>query len=65
MSDNDNIKALEELAAAIARLEDRLTIKAQASIANDALIHKHAALKSDIAAIIRDLDNMIGGAQRG
>lgn len=59
------MKALEELAAAIARLEQRLSTKANAPSSNDLLAIKHAALQSDISAVIRDLNGVIEGAERG
>lgn len=65
MSDNNDLKALEELAAAIARLEQKLAGMSQNSADNDGIAQKHAALKSDVSAIIRDLDAVIEGARRG
>lgn len=65
MSEKNDLKALEELAAAIARLEQRVAAKADIASTNDALATKHAALKSDVSAIIHDLDGLIRGAERG
>lgn len=65
MSDKDDIKALEELAGAIARLEEKLSTISSTPPANIEIVKKHSALKADVSAIIRELDGVIEGARRG
>ena len=65
MSDKDDIKALEELAGAIARLEEKLSKISSNSPANTEIVKKHSALKADVSAIIREIDGVIKGARRG
>lgn len=63
MSDNVELKALERLSAAIARLEAKLNDSVEKPSADNEIVHKHATLKADVSAIIRDLDNLIEGAR--
>lgn len=63
MSDNVELKALERLSAAIARLEAKLNDNVEKPSADNEIVQKHATLKADVSAIIKDLDKLIEGAR--